>query len=93
MFCLRSSNKLYSLRDTCLYYLPCLLSIHQSWCSKVEKLKRRCRQSESNNNLFSSPRRFPPHPFDLVDTVTGTMLNQNFSFSSIIEQFQFPAKV
>ena len=91
MFCLRSSNKLYSLRETCLYHLPCLLSIHQSWYATINATKQRYRQRDSNNLLFNqSPRRFPPHPFDIVDTNTGTMVNQNQSLSSVIEQFQFP---
>uniref|UniRef100_A0A915LLV0 AAA+ ATPase domain-containing protein n=1 Tax=Meloidogyne javanica TaxID=6303 RepID=A0A915LLV0_MELJA len=46
MFCLRSSNKFYSLRETCLYHLPCLLSIHQSWCSKIHLLKQQYRQQD-----------------------------------------------
>nr|CAD2180404.1 unnamed protein product [Meloidogyne enterolobii] len=85
MFCLRSSNKFYSLRETCLYHLPCLLSIHQSWCSKIHLLKQQYRQQDGSNlfPIYQSPRRFPPHPFDIVDTITGTMLNQNKSLSSI----------
>ncbi|KAL7071990.1 hypothetical protein ACQ4LE_008384 [Meloidogyne hapla] len=90
MFCLRSSNKLYSLRETCLYHLPCLLSIHQSWVSKINSLKQQYRQRDGSNLFSQSPRRVPPHPFDIVDTVTGAMLDQNKSLSSVIDQFQFP---
>jgi hypothetical protein len=90
MFCLSSANKFYSVCDACLYYLPCLLSIHQSWCTNINLIKQRLGQSEGN--LFNlSPRRLPPHPFDIVDTNTGQMLNQNLSLSSFIEEFQFPS--